>query len=55
MFTNENEFKKIVDGLDIDTKPNDSHSAKLREQMRTQWAGGMDSEVRDTHTRQWRF
>jgi hypothetical protein len=33
----------------------DALRTKLREQMRTQWAGGMDGEIRDTHTRQGRF
>jgi hypothetical protein len=33
----------------------DALCTKLREQMRTHWAGGMDGEIRDTHTRQWRF
>lgn len=38
MFSNENEFKKIVDGLDIDSRPNDSHRTKLREQMLSEFS-----------------
>ena len=33
MFENEKDFEKIVNRLNIDTKPNSSHREKLREEM----------------------
>lgn len=33
MFKNEDEFKKLIDGLSIDTKPNSSHRENLRQEM----------------------
>jgi hypothetical protein len=33
----------------------DALCPELREQVSTQWAGSMDGEIRDAHTRQGRF
>jgi len=45
MFENEDDFKNIVDRLNIDDKPNDSHRENLRRQMLSTFGEGQQPKT----------